>query len=178
VGILYGRKDLLEKMEPFMGGGDMISSVTLHEATWNTLPWKFEAGTPNIADVVGFGVAIDYLNAIGMDRIRQHEIELTSYALEKLRDFGDIDIYGPPNAEQRAGVISFNQRDVHPHDVATVLDREGIAIRAGHHCAQPLMSILGQSATARASFYVHNDRRDVDALIAGLSCAGRIFGRR
>jgi len=178
VGVLYGRRELLEGMDPFLGGGDMISNVTLTDATWNELPWKFEAGTPNIAGVIGFGAAIDYLNAIGMDRIRQHEIDLTTYAMERLQETGDIEIYGPKDPRQRAGVIAFNERSVHPHDLATILDREGIAIRAGHHCAQPLMTILGQSATARVSFYVHNDRRDVDALMAGLTCAGRYFGKR
>lgn len=178
VGVLYGRRDLLESMDAFMGGGDMISNVTLTEAKWNELPWKFEAGTPNITGVIGFGAAIDYLNALGMDRIRQHEIDLTTYAMERLQEMGDIDIYGPMDPTKRAGVIAFNERSVHPHDLATILDREGIAIRAGHHCAQPLMKILGQSATARVSFYVHNDRRDVDALMAGLTCAGRFFGKR
>ena len=178
VGVLYGKQKLLEKMEPFMGGGDMISSVTLEGASWNTLPWKFEAGTPNIADVVGFGAAIDYLETLGMENIRRHEIELTAYAIDRMQEVGNITIFGPLDAESRAGVISFVQDDVHPHDLATILDREGIAIRAGHHCAQPLMELLGQTATARASFYVHNDRHDVDALMAGLSCAGRFFGRR
>ena len=178
VGVLYGRRELLERMEPFLGGGDMISNVTLTGASWNELPWKFEAGTPNIADVIGFGAAIDYLTALGMDRIRQHEIDLTAYAMERLHELGDIEIYGPQDPKRRAGVIAFNERSVHPHDLATILDREGIAIRAGHHCAQPLMTILGQSATARVSFYVHNDRRDVDALMAGLTCAGRFFGKR
>jgi cysteine desulfurase/selenocysteine lyase len=178
VGVLYGRRKLLEDMDPFLGGGDMISNVTLTGASWNELPWKFEAGTPNIANVIGFGAAIDYLNALGMDRIRQHEMDLTTYAMERLQESGDIEIYGPRDPSQRAGVIAFNERNVHPHDLATILDREGIAIRAGHHCAQPLMSILGQSATARVSFYVHNDRRDIDALMAGLTCAGRFFGRR
>ncbi len=178
VGVLYGRRDLLEAMDPFMGGGDMISNVTLTDATWSELPWKFEAGTPNIASVIGFGAAIDYLSAIGMDRIRQHELDLTIYAMERLQEMGDIDIYGPKDPTKRAGVIAFNERTVHPHDLATILDREGIAVRAGHHCAQPLMTILGQSATARLSFYVHNDRRDVDALMAGLTCAGRFFGKR
>lgn len=177
VGVLYGREELLDKMEPFMGGGDMISSVTLEGATWNELPWKFEAGTPNIADVIGFRAAIEYLEKLGMDNVRKHEIELTEYALERMKEVKDFTIFGPQDAESRAGVISFVQEGVHPHDLATILDREGIAIRAGHHCAQPLMEILGQTATARASFYVHNDRHDVDALMAGLSCAGRFFGR-
>jgi len=178
VGVLYGRRKLLEGMDPFMGGGDMISNVTLTDASWSELPWKFEAGTPNIADVIGFGAAIDYLNDLGMDRVRQHELDLTTYAMERLQELGDIDIYGPMDPSKRAGVIAFNERSVHSHDLATILDREGIAIRAGHHCAQPLMTILGQSATARVSFYIHNDRRDVDALMAGLTCAGRFFGKR
>ena len=178
VGVLYGRRELLERMEPLYGGGDMIRTVSLEGATWNDLPWKFEAGTPNIADVIGFGTAIDYLDAIGMDNVRRHEIELTTYALKRMQEWKDIKIYGPTDANSRAGVISFSQNGVHPHDLATILDREGIAVRAGHHCAQPLMKWLGAPATARASFYVHNNKNDIDALMAGLTCAGRYFGQR
>ncbi len=176
VGVLWGRKNLLEEMDPFLGGGDMISSVSLEGAEWNDLPWKFEAGTPNIADVIGFGPAVEYLENLGMDRVREHEIELTAYALDQLRGVGTIDIYGPENPEDRAGVISFNLQGIHPHDVGTIMDSHGIAIRAGHHCAQPLMDRLGQPATARASFYVYNDRDDVDALVAGLRDVRRFFG--
>lgn len=178
VGVLYGRRELLEEMEPFLGGGDMIRTVTLTGATWNDLPWKFEAGTPNVAGVIGFGAAIDYLSALSMDAVRRHEVSLTRYALERLRELDSIEVYGPPDASRRAGVIAFNDRQIHPHDLATILDRRGIAIRAGHHCAQPLMERLGQTATARASFYVYNDRNDVDLFIAGLVVAEKFFGRR
>jgi len=178
VGVLYGRRELLEEMEPFLGGGDMIRTVTLTGATWNDLPWKFEAGTPNVAGVIGFGAAIDYLTALDMEAVRRHEVSLTRYALERLRELGSIEVYGPPDASRRAGVIAFNDRQIHPHDLATILDRRGIAIRAGHHCAQPLMERLGQTATARASFYVYNDRNDVDLFIAGLVVAEKFFGRR
>jgi len=177
VGVLYGRHALLESMEPFLGGGDMIRTVSMTGATWNDLPWKFEAGTPNIADVIGFGAAIDYIGTIGMEAIRQHEISLTGYALDRLGAFPDIEVFGPRDAASRAGVISFNHKAIHPHDLATLLDRHGIAVRAGHHCAQPLMEFLNLPATTRASFYVYNDRDDVDALIAGLENAGRYFGR-
>lgn len=175
VGVLYGRRALLEKMEPYMGGGDMIRSVTLKGATWNTLPWKFEAGTPNIADVIGFGAAIDYLEALGMDNVRAHEIELTRYALGRMKELDDIRIFGPQDPDQQAGVISFINRSIHAHDLATILDRRGVAVRAGHHCAQPLMERLGQTATARASFYVYNNRDDVDALIDALIYAAGFF---
>jgi cysteine desulfurase/selenocysteine lyase len=178
VGVLWGRRDLLEAMDPFLGGGDMIRTVSMIGATWNDLPWKFEAGTPNIADVIGFGAAIDYLEAIGMDQVRRHEVELTEYALDKMRALGELDIYGPADPQQRAGVISFNHRDIHPHDLSTYLDRKGVAIRAGHHCAQPLMERLGQNATARASFYLYNNHADIDTLIEALQSAGRFFGRR
>lgn len=177
VGMLYGRRDLLDKMEPVLGGGDMIRSVKYTGATWNDLPWKFEAGTPNIADVVGFGAAIDYLMALGMDNVRKHEIELTEYALSELGRLDGLDIYGPLDPLKRAGVISFNDSEIHPHDLATILDRRGIAIRAGHHCAQPLLERLGQTATARASFYVYNGREDVDALIEGIRAARKFMGR-
>ncbi|MBI3872942.1 MAG: cysteine desulfurase [candidate division Zixibacteria bacterium] len=177
VGVLYGRRELLEGMDPFLGGGDMIRTVTLQGATWNDLPWKFEAGTPNIAGVIGFGAAIDYLSALGMDKVRRHEMELTDYALARMNALDSVDVYGPADATARAGVIAFNHRRIHPHDLATILDRRGIAIRAGHHCAQPLMERLGQSATARASFYVYNTRDEVDALIEGLIAAGKFFER-
>lgn len=175
VGVLYGRRELLEEMEPFLGGGEMIRRVTFEGATWNDLPWKFEAGTPNIADVIAFGAAIDYLEALGMENVRAHETELTEYALARLRTLDDITIYGPPDVRERGGVISFNLRDLHPHDVGTVLDRHGIAIRAGHHCTQPLMRALGIAGTARASFYIYNTPEEVDILVDALGSARKFF---
>lgn len=166
-GILYGREDLLEEMPPFHGGGEMIREVWSDRATWNEIPYKFEAGTMNIAQQVGLAAAIDYLEGLGMDAVREHEIELTTYAMEQLREIDAI-IYGPRDARARGGVVSFGLQDVHPHDMATIVDQEGVCIRAGHHCAQPLMRCLGVPATARASFYVYNTRSDVDALIAAL----------
>ncbi|MEM4725647.1 MAG: cysteine desulfurase [Nitrososphaerales archaeon] len=175
VGVLYGKRDLLEDMNPFLGGGDMISRVWLENSEWNELPWKFEAGTSSIADVIGLGAAVDYLNSIGISRIREHEIKLTKYALETLSEISDLKIYGTNNLEQRGAVISFNLANIHPHDLATILDEEGIALRAGHHCAMPLMNKLGVAATARASFYLYNAESDVDALVEGLNKARRIF---
>jgi len=166
-GVLYGREDLLEEMPPFHGGGEMIREVWSDRATWNEIPYKFEAGTPNIAQQVGLGAAIEYLEDLGMDQVRAHEIELTRYAMDGLREIGAI-IYGPRDASERGGVVSFGLEDVHPHDRATIVDQEGVCIRAGHHCAQPLMRCLGVPATARASFYIYNTRDDVDALIAAL----------
>lgn len=168
IGVLYGKQALLEKMEPVEFGGEMIDFVGLYESTWKELPWKFEGGTPIIAGAVGLGAAIDFLNEIGLDTIEQHEHKLAAYALEKLSTIEGFSIYGPPNGNDRAGVITFNLDDVHPHDVATVLDAEGIAVRAGHHCAQPLMKWLDVSATARASFYVYNTEEDIDRLAASL----------
>lgn len=164
VGVLYGKRDLLAIMEPFQGGGDMISQVFLHEARWNELPWRFEAGTPNIADVIATGAALDYLNALGMDNVRAHEKKLTAYALKKMKEIKDITIYGPSDVEIKGSVISFNFTDIHPHDVGTLMDEEGVAIRAGHHCCQPLMQHLGVTGTARASFYVYNTEDEVDKL--------------
>jgi len=175
VGVLYGKLDLLEAMDPFMGGGDMILEVWRDHSNWNELPWKFEAGTPNVGGVVGFGAAIDYLDALGMDNIRAHEKELTAYALEKLRGDSHVRLYGTDNLDRRGGVISFNYGSIHPHDIGTLLDQDGVAIRAGHHCCQPLMRDYGISGTARASFYVYNTREDVDALAASLRKAGAIF---
>jgi cysteine desulfurase/selenocysteine lyase len=175
VGVLYGRRDLLEEMRPFLGGGEMIRKVTFEGATWNDVPWKFEAGTPNIADAIAFGAAIDYLEALGMENVRRHEIEVTSYALGRLRTLDDITLYGPDDPEQRGGVVSFNFGDLHPHDVGTVLDRHGVAIRAGHHCTQPLMRCLGITGTARASFYVYNTQEEVDVLVEGLQAARDFF---
>jgi len=163
VGILWVRKQILETMQPFHGGGDMIREVHKYETTWNDLPYKFEAGTPNIADVIGFSAAIDYLNKIGMDNIRNHEIELTKYTLDKMAKVKGITIYGTKDISKRGGVISFNFHDVHPHDVATIIDKDGVAIRSGHHCAQVLMERLDVAATNRASFYVYNTKQDVKA---------------
>ncbi len=169
-GVLYGREDLLEAMPPFHGGGEMIREVWADHATWAEIPHKFEAGTPNIAQAVGMGAAVGYLEDLGMDAVRQHEMEITSYALERLDGIGAT-IYGPRKIEDRGGVVAFNLAEVHPHDMATIVDQEGVCIRAGHHCAQPLMRVLGVPATARASFYVYNTNRDVDALIDALEKA-------
>ncbi|GHO86590.1 cysteine desulfurase [Dictyobacter formicarum] len=175
IGVLYGKKALLEAMPPFMGGGDMIRTVQLREFTANDLPWKFEAGTPAIAEAVGFGAAIDYLKALDMQAVRQHEREITAYALEKLQEVPDIKIYGP-SADQRGGVVSFTLADIHPHDLASILDQEvGVAIRAGHHCAQPLMERYDLAATARASFYIYTVKEEIDILVKGLLKAQEIF---
>jgi cysteine desulfurase / selenocysteine lyase len=168
IGVLYGKKHLLEKMEPIEFGGEMIDFVHLQESTWKELPWKFEAGTPIIAGAIGLGAAIDYLNEIGLDNIAEHEHKLAAYALDKMSAVPGMEIYGPLDAAKRAGLVTFNISDVHPHDVATVLDAEGIAVRAGHHCAQPLMKWLKVSATARASFYLYNTEDDIDKLVEGL----------
>ncbi|MDS9472757.1 cysteine desulfurase [Sporosarcina pasteurii] len=175
IGVLYGKKRLLENMEPVEFGGEMIDFVGLQESTWKELPWKFEGGTPIIAGAVGLGAAIDYLEEIGLDNIERHEHELAAYALERFKDVEGLTIYGPMNADERAGVITFNLEGVHPHDLATVLDMNGIAVRAGHHCAQPLMKWLDVSSTARASFYVYNTKEDVDRLVDGLRTAKEYF---
>ena len=177
VGVLWGRAELLDAMPPFLGGGEMIRDVRLDGFTPNELPWKFEAGTPPIAETIGLGAAVDYLEALGMDAVRAHEIELTAYAMRSLADrFGDdIVIYGPAEASERGGVISFSYKDIHPHDISQVLDQSGVCVRAGHHCAKPLMRRLGVGATARASFYVYNDETDVDALADALDSTSAIF---
>ena len=172
VGVLYAKKELLEKMPPLFGGGDMIKEVTFDGATWNEVPWKFEAGTPNVAGTIALGAAVDYLQNIGMANIQAHENELTQYALEQLRKNPNIVIYGP---EHRAGVVSFNLGDMHAHDVSTVLDSYGICVRSGHHCAQPLMNKLGIAACARISFGPYNTKEDVDAFISALEKAGKVF---
>ncbi|WP_070119477.1 cysteine desulfurase [Bacillus marinisedimentorum] len=172
IGALYGKKDLLEKMEPVEFGGEMIDFVNLYDSTWKELPWKFEGGTPIIGGAIGMGAAIDFLEEVGLENIEAHEHRLAEYALNRLREMEDVDVYGP---DQRAGLVTFNLKDVHPHDVATVLDAEGIAVRAGHHCAQPLMKWLKQSATARASFYLYNTEKDVDAFISGLQKTKEYF---
>ncbi len=175
IGVLYGKRELLTAMPPFMAGGDMIRTVSLRDATWNELPWKFEAGTPAIAESIGLGAAIDYLNALGMENVRRHEQELTQYALEQLQAVPGLTIYGPKPA-QRGGVVSFTLGDIHPHDLASILDQElGVAIRAGHHCAQPLMECLNVVAMARASFYVYTMKEEIDVLVEGLQRAIQIF---
>lgn len=168
IGVLYGKEERLQEMEPFIGGGEMIREVHLGSAKWNDVPFKFEGGTPNMAGAIGLGVAVDYLNGIGMDTVRRHEVELTEYALDALSDVKGFHGFGLPDASRRGGVISFSLGDVHPHDIASILDVEGIAIRSGHHCAQPLMERLRVPATARASFYVYNTPEEVDRLAAGL----------
>jgi cysteine desulfurase/selenocysteine lyase len=176
IGGLWGRAELLEEMEPAEGGGEMIRDVDLHASTWADVPHKFEAGTPPIAEAVGFGAAADYLAAIGMDTVRQHEKEITGYALERLSEVPDLTVYGPSDLEVRGGAVSFTLADIHPHDLATILDQHGIAVRAGHHCAKPLMRVLDVPATARASFYVYNVPEEVDALVDALHEARRLFG--
>jgi cysteine desulfurase / selenocysteine lyase len=168
IGALYGKKSLLEKMEPIEFGGEMIDFVELYDSTWKELPWKFEGGTPIIAGAIGLGAAIDFLEQIGLEQIAEHEHRLAAYAMEKMSTIEGITIFGPQDPAKRAGLVTFNISDVHPHDVATVLDAEGIAVRAGHHCAQPLMRWLKQSATARASFYLYNTEEEIDKLVAGL----------
>ncbi|WNS74854.1 cysteine desulfurase [Bacillus sp. DTU_2020_1000418_1_SI_GHA_SEK_038] len=168
IGVLYGKKQFLENMEPIEFGGEMIDFVGLYESTWKELPWKFEGGTPIIAGAIGLGAAIDFLQEIGLDHIEAHEHKLAAYALEKMSQVEGITIYGPKEVSKRTGVVTFNLDDVHPHDVATVLDAEGIAVRAGHHCAQPLMKWLKASATARASFYLYNTEEEIDKLVKGL----------
>ncbi|WP_445492307.1 cysteine desulfurase [Niallia sp. 03133] len=175
IGVLYGKKHLLEKMDPIEFGGEMIDFVGLYESTWKELPWKFEGGTPIIAGAIGLGAAIDFLQEVGLDNIIEHEHKLAAYALEKMSIINGLTIYGPNNAQNRAGVITFNIEDVHPHDVATVLDAEGIAVRAGHHCAQPLMKWLKVSATARASFYLYNSEDEIDMLVEGISKTKEYF---
>ena len=166
-GVLYGREHLLDEMPPFQGGGEMIREVWADRATWNEIPYKFEAGTPNIAQAVGMGAAVEYLESLGMKEVREHEMELTAYAIERIASTGAT-IYGPKDVSARGGVVSFNLDEVHPHDMATIVDQEGVCIRAGHHCAQPLMRRLDVPATARASFYIYNTQDDVDALIEAL----------
>ena len=176
IGVLYGKKDILNTMRPFLYGGDMISEVNLDKSSWNETPWKFEAGTPNIAGGIGLGVAADYLLGVGLDRIFEHTRNITKYALQKLSEIPGVVIYGPKEINLRGGVISFNVKGIHAHDLASILDRFGIAIRAGHHCAMPLMKRLGIQACARASFYLYNTLEDVDKLIEGINEARRIFG--
>ena len=174
IGILYGRREILEQMPPFMGGGDMILRVNLEGATWNELPWKFEAGTPSIAEAIGLGTAVDYLTGLGMDEVEAHEQFITGYALEALSEVPGLRIFGPSEA-QKGGVAAFTLAGVHPHDIADILDKEGIAVRAGHHCAMPLHQRCGVSATTRASFYIHTTTEEIDKLVAGLHHVRELF---
>ena len=174
IGGLVGRRELLEQIPPYQTGGDMIEYVGDDHTTWNVLPHKFEAGTPNLGGAVGLAAAVEYLDAIGMDKVREHEQQLTALASERLTAMDGVRVFGPPPAE-RSGVVSFTVADIHPHDLATILDQDGVAIRAGHHCAQPLIRRLGVGATARASFYVYNDESDVEALVAGVKRAQALF---
>jgi len=175
VGILWAKKEILQKMTPYQGGGDMIREVHKYETTWNDLPYKFEAGTPNIADVIGFKTAIEYLQKIGMENIREHEKELTKYALERMEKIPGITLYGVKDPEKRGGVVSFNFNDVHPHDVGTIIDKDGVAIRSGHHCAQVLMEKLNVAATNRASFYIYTTKEEIDVLIKSLESVAKVF---
>jgi cysteine desulfurase/selenocysteine lyase len=176
IGVLWGRREMLERMPPFLGGGDMIRTVDFDHSTWNDLPWKFEAGTSAVAEGVGLGAAVDYISELGIDAIRAHEQELTVYALERLATLPSLRIFGPADPGERGGLISFTVDGVHPHDLAEICNREAICIRAGHHCAQPLMRRLGVPATARASFQVYNTKDDVDRLVGALEQAKSLFG--
>lgn len=176
IGALWGAPHRLEEMDPFEGGGEMIADVRLDHSTWAAVPHRFEAGTPPIVEAVGFAAAIDYLEKVGMEAIFEHDRALTAYALARLREVPHVRVYGPPAGEGRGGVISFTMGDIHPHDLATILDEEGVSVRAGHHCAKPLMRALDVTATARASFYVYNTPEDVDALLHGLERAASVFG--
>ena len=176
IGVLYAKREVLETMEPFLTGGEMVLSVTLDGADWNNLPMRFEAGTPNIADAIALGAAVDYLDSTGMDNIRRHEVQLTGYALSCLREIEELVIFGAEAAEDRGGVVSFHTPDVHPHDLGTYLDQQGIAVRTGHHCTMPVMRKLGVPATTRASFYLYNTEEEVDQLVDSLKSALRYFG--
>lgn len=176
IGALYGKRELLDKMEPTEFGGEMIDFVELYDSTWKELPWKFEAGTPIIGGAIALGAAIDYLTEIGIDTIHAYEQELVSYAIEQMSKLEGITIYGSTDASKRCGLVTFNIEGAHPHDVATILDEDGVAIRAGHHCAQPLMKWLDVSSTARASFYIYNTKEEIDALIEGLKLTKEYFG--
>lgn len=175
IGALYGKKALLNEMEPVEFGGEMIDFVGLYDSTWKELPWKFEGGTPIIAGAIGMAAAIDYIESVGLDNIEKHEHELVAYAMEQMKTVEGLEIYGPRDSSKRAGIVTFNLDGVHPHDLATVLDMNGVAVRAGHHCCQPLMKWLDVSATARASFYLYNTKEDVDRLVEGLRMAKEYF---
>ena len=176
IGVLWGRPELLDEMEPWEGGGEMITTVDLYESTWAPVPQKFEAGTPPIAEAIGLAAAVHYLEEVGMDEVRSHDLDLTAYALDRMSEVPDLVQYGPTDIKSRGGVISFTLGDVHPHDIATILDSRGISVRAGHHCAKPLMADLCVAATARASFHVYDSRADVDAFVDGLNEARSLFG--
>ena len=176
IGVLYAKREILEAMEPFLTGGEMVLEVTLDNAIWNDLPMRFEAGTPNIADAIALGAAVDYLDSTGMDNIRRHEVLLTDYALSRLREIEELVIFGAKKAEERGGVISFHISEVHPHDLGTFLDQQGIAVRTGHHCTMPIMQNLGVAATTRASFYLYNTEEEIDHLVHSLKSALRYFG--
>lgn len=176
IGFLWGREDLLEEMEPFHGGGEMIADVWIDGATWNDLPYKFEAGTPPFAQAIGLGAAVEYLSEIGMKSVRDHEVELTTYALKRLAEDPKVHVYGPSDPQTKGGVVSFNYGDVHAHDVGTIFDSQGVAVRASHHCAKPLMKKLGVAATIRASLYIYNTEEDIDRMVEALGEVGRIFG--
>jgi len=175
IGVLFGKAEMLEATEPLLGGGEMIREVHLGRATWNDVPYKFEGGTPNIAGAIGLGAAVDYLTNLGMDSVRAHEMEATEYALGQFRHLDGVRTYGPSDVKKKAGVIAFTIENAHPHDIASILDVEGICIRSGHHCAQPLMERFELPATARASFYIYNDFDDADALIAGIKRVQEVF---
>lgn len=176
IGAMWGRAERLEEMEPTEGGGEMINTVERHESTWAPVPHKFEAGTPPIAEAIGFSAAVEYLDTVGMENVQSHERELTAYALEQLSEIPDLTIYGPTDVALRGGAVSFELGDIHPHDLATILDQDGIAIRAGHHCARPLMKYLDIPATARASFYLYNIPEEIDELVVSLHKARKLFG--
>ena len=175
-GVVWGRAALLEKMRPFLYGGDMISRVSISTTEWNELPWKFEAGTSSYVDAIGLGAAVDYLCAVGLDRIHEHELSLVGYLLPRLEEIDGVTVYGPKSLDGRVGVVSFNIEGIHPHDVATIFDREGVCVRAGHHCNQPLMTRLGVPATTRASFYLYNTTEECDALVRAVHAAKKVFG--
>jgi cysteine desulfurase/selenocysteine lyase len=175
-GVVWGRVELLERMRPFLYGGDMISRVSIERSEWNELPWKFEAGTTSYVDAIGLGAAVDYLAAVGIDRIHAHEIELMRHLLPKLLAEGGVTVYGPHGLDDRVGVVSFDVEGIHPHDMATLLDREGIAVRAGHHCNHPLMTRLGVPATTRASVYLYNTAEECDVLLDAITKAKKVFG--
>ena len=177
IGGLYVKREALERMRPFLTGGEMVLAVSYEDASWNELPMRFEAGTPNIADAIGLGAAVDYLQALGMDNVREHEIALTTYALDAFKELEEeLDVYGPKDALKQGGIVSFHHPDVHPHDLGTMLDRRGIAIRTGHHCAMPMVQSLGVLATARASVYLYNTEQEIDMLVDALKEALRYFG--
>jgi cysteine desulfurase/selenocysteine lyase len=177
IGVLYGKAEHLESMPPFLGGGEMIREVHTTGASWKDLPYKFEAGTPNVSGAIGLGAAVDYLRGLGMGNVYDHEREITRYALGRMKEVEGLAIYGPMDVDRRVGVVSFNLGDIHPHDLASLLDEEGIAIRSGHHCAQPLMEFLRLPATSRASFYIYNTKEEVDVFIEALEKARKLFAR-